>query len=295
MSANIKITPAAKIKTADTVESKPRSNPRKRVVPIWRSRKMGVAFSLLMVFGIVASGWWATNSGLTAKTVEQARWQVIAASSALGFTVEEVLVTGRGETRRAELMDMLAVERGAPILAYDFRQAKARVEDLPWVQTARLERLLPDTLVLHLIERRPLALWQQGGSFSLIDEEGEVITTQGLDRFQDLMHVVGRDAPQNVGPLLELLETQPEIRKLVVAAVRIGGRRWDLRLEGGIDVRLPELGAPEALARLAQFEKQKNLLSREIRILDLRMPDRVILRREPQVEFKPQLPEQNET
>lgn len=289
MSSKIEISPSAKIKSASG------QGPRKRVVPLWRSRRFSVAVIMAVLTGIGGGGLWAVNSGWAAKTVDQARWQVIATSSALGFTVEEVFVTGRSETKRAELMNMLAVERGAPILAYDFRQAKVRVEGLPWVQAARLERLLPDTLVLHLIERRPLALWQRDGRFSLIDEEGEVITTQGLDRFKGLMHVVGADAPENVGPLIELLETQPQIHEMVVAAVRIGGRRWDLRLEGGVDVRLPELGAPEALARLAQFEQQKNLLSREIRILDLRMPDRVILRRQPQIEDKPQAPGQHKT
>lgn len=271
----------------------PVSKPRKRVVPLWRMHRLiGLSIALLVV-GLAGAGAWAVQSGWLGKKYDDVRWSAIAASTELGFTVEEVLVTGRGETKREELMAMLEVERGAAILAYDFNRAKQRIETLPWVLNARVERLLPDTLVLHLIERRPLALWQQGGKFALIDEEGEIITTSGLERFKGMMHVVGIDAPQNVGPLLELLQTQPEIRDKVKAAVRIGGRRWDLRLDGGIDVRLPEDGAPEALARLARFERESNLLSRDIKILDLRIPDRVILRRQPTLEQKPMRMQKN--
>lgn len=271
----------------------PVSKPRKRVVPLWRMHRLiGLSIALLVV-GLAGAGAWAVQSGWLGKKYDDVRWSAIAASTELGFTVEEVLVTGRGETKREELMAMLEVERGAAILAYDFNRAKQRIETLPWVLNARVERLLPDTLVLHLIERRPLALWQQGGKFALIDEEGEIITTSGLERFKGMMHVVGIDAPQNVGPLLELLQTQPEIRDKVKAAVRIGGRRWDLRLDGGIDVRLPEDGAPEALARLARFERESNLLSRDIKILDLRIPDRVILRRQPALEQKPMRMQKN--
>lgn len=273
--------------------SRPVAKPRKRVAPLWRTRRMAVISGIIVLFGFVGVSTWAVKSGWVGKKFEDIRWKAIASSTQFGFTVQQVLVTGRGETKREDLMRMMEIERGAPILSYDFSRAKERVESLPWVLNANIERLLPDTLVLHLIERRPLALWQNDGQFALIDEEGEVITTLGLNRFSGMMHVVGPDAPDNVGPLIELLQTQPEIQNKVKSAVRIGGRRWDLRLNGGVDVRLPEEGAPEALARLARFERESNLLSRDIKILDLRIPDRVILRRQPEVSQKPAGPNEN--
>ncbi|MDH5489369.1 MAG: cell division protein FtsQ/DivIB [Rhodospirillaceae bacterium] len=273
--------------------TRPSVKPRKRVAPIWRTRRIVAVFAIVAFSGIAGATTWVAQSGWAEKKLDDIRWQAIATSTKFGFTVQEVFVTGRGETKRQEIMRMLEVERGAPILAYDFIKAKDRVESLPWVLNAKIERLLPDTIVLHLIERRPLALWQNDGKFFLIDEEGEVITSRGLDRFKGMMHVVGPDAPDNVGPLLELLQTQPEIKNKVKSAVRIGGRRWDLRLNGGVDVRLPEDGAPEALARLARFERESNLLSRDIKILDLRVPDRVILRRQPDAQAKPDTQREN--
>lgn len=258
---------------------------RKSVVPIWRRRSSvfaGVFLTLALLGGV---GAWAVNSGWVDETISHTKWAFIKTSAEQGFTVQDVLVTGRGETRRDNLLDALGVARGAPILAYDFEAAKSRVEGLPWVLSARIERLLPDTLAVHLVERRPIALWQNQGEFALIDEEGQVITREGLGRFAHLIHVVGVDAPDHVGGLLELLETQPNLKDQVKAAVRVGGRRWDLMLVGGVDVRLPEVNAPQALARLVDFEKETGVLGREVRVLDLRAPDRVIVRRSGQ--FKP--------
>ncbi|HEY9079553.1 cell division protein FtsQ/DivIB [Magnetovibrio sp.] len=273
----------------DTDVLEPASTPRrKRVVPLWRRPQTIAALSILAIATVGGTGAWAWTSGHVQEVLNSTKWMAVKASTDLGFTVQDVLVTGRGETQRDDLLEAMAIARGTPILTYDFQAAKARVESLPWVLQARIERLLPDTLVVHIIERHPMALWQNQGQFSLIDDNGVVITRDELGRFADLIHVVGEDAPDHIGGLLELLETQPELKSLVKAAVRVGGRRWDLSLDGGIDVRLPEADAPKALARLAAFEEESGVLGRDVRVLDLRVPDRVIVRRNPNALRRPE-------
>ncbi len=261
---------------------------RKRVVPLWRRPQTVTAAVLMLIAAVGGAGAWVWKTGHVETALNEVKWTAIKASTDLGLTVQDVLVTGRGETSREELLNALGIARGAPIIAYDFQAAKRRIEDLPWVLHARIERLLPDTLVVHIIERRPMALWQNQGAFSLIDDTGQVITQDGLARFADLIHVVGEDAPDHVGGLLELLGTQPGLKPLVKAAVRVGGRRWDLSLEGGVHVRLPEDDPSHALARLAAFEEDSGVLGRDIRVLDLRVPDRVIVRRNPNPVRRPE-------
>ncbi|MCW8916052.1 MAG: FtsQ-type POTRA domain-containing protein [Magnetovibrio sp.] len=277
-----KILPNAEKTVPEGMEnhSKPISTPkRKRVVPLWKRPQTIAMLSLVAISMIGAVGTWAWRTGLIEDTYLKAKWSAIKISTDMGFTVQEVLVTGRGETARDDLMAALGIQRGAPILSYEFNDARRRVEDLPWVLQAQVERLLPDTVVVRLTERRPMALWQHRGTFSLIDDNGVVITQTELARYGNLIQVVGEDAPDHVGGLLELLETQPELHSMVRAAVRVGGRRWDLSLASGVNVRLPEDDAPEALARLAAFEMESGVLARDIRVLDLRVPDRVIVRR----------------
>ena len=197
----------------------------------------------------------------------------------MGFTVEDVLVVGRSQTTRDDLVRAVRLARGAPILSYDLAEARKRVEVLPWVMSASVERMLPDTILLSVVERQPLALWQSKGRFQLIDHEGKVIARQSIERFSDLLVVVGKDAPEHAAQLLRILQTQPYLMDMAMSAVRVGGRRWNVRLKGDIDVRLPAERAEAAWSRLAEYENRHGILSRDVKVLDLRLPDRLIVRR----------------
>ncbi len=260
-----------------------RGQPRRRVIPLWRSRGMLAAAAALMVFASAGGGWWLWQSGWAARTAERLKWTLVAASVEINFTVQEVLVVGRRETSKADLLAAVGVARGAPILAFDLGAARRRVEALPWISRASVERILPDTVLLRVVERRPLALWQNRGRFALIDDEGAVILKQGLERFSDLPLVVGEDAPAHAADILQILKTQPQMMLRVKAAVRVGGRRWNVRLHNGIDVRLPEENAASAWARLAEYQRTHRVLAPEVRVLDLRLPGRLILRKSPRL------------
>jgi len=282
-----------KSKTTPDRDAKKRlGKPRRRATPIWRSRWLTWALCMVMVGLSVGGVWWSVKSGTAVRLVEQVKWQAIAFSSKAGFRVNEILVVGRSETSQKELRKAMRLDRGAPILAYDLEEARARVEALPWVRHATVERMLPDTVLLTIEERQALAIWQNKGSFALIDEIGEVILKSDLERFGDLLVVVGEKAPDNTAALLDTLSTQPELRRLVKAAVWVGGRRWNLRLAGDIDVRLPEADTAAAWTRLAEYERAHQVLDRDVQILDLRIPDRLIVRKAPNKKSAKKLPGQ---
>jgi len=257
------------------------SRPRKRAQPLWRSRAAGVLMGALVLAGAGGGGWYVWQSGWVSEKGTSLRWNFIAFTGDLGFRVNEILVTGRRETPQAALLDAVRLARGAPILAYDLDQALKRVERLPWVRRASVERMLPDTIMLTIEERKPLALWQNKGRFVLIDEGGEAIPGQALKRFAALPIVVGPDAPANAQAILDTLRAEPSLMAQVKALTRVGGRRWNVRLKNGIDVRLPETDAAAAWARLAEYERNHKVLKRDVRVLDLRMPDRLIVREQP--------------
>jgi len=158
--------------------------------------------------------------------------------------------------------------------------------------SATIERRLPGTLFVRLMERRPLAVWQHGGIQQLIDREGTVIPVEDLSRFAHLPTVVGDDAATNAAALIDTLAIEPELAMRVTAAVRVGARRWNLRIDDVIDVLLPEESAAAAWSRLAELERANALLKRDVQTVDLRLPDRLVLRvngasREPPPAKKP--------
>jgi len=203
--------------------------------------------------------------------------RALAASAALGLVVGDIEVEGRETTDTATIMAALSAARGTPILAVSPSRAKKKLESLPWVRSAAIERRLPGTLLVRLVERHPLAVWQHAGKQELIDREGAVIPVKDLTRFARLPTVVGDDAASRAAALIDMLAQEPELAARVTAAVRVDDRRWNLRIDNAIDVLLPETNPAEAWARLAAQERAKNLLQRDIQSVDMRLPDRLVL------------------
>lgn len=203
----------------------------------------------------------------------------------LGLKVGQIVVEGRTMTPEPLLQAAIGVREGDPLLGFSLEAIRQRVESLTWVQSAAVERRLPGTLVVHLVERRPFAVWQSQGRFVLIDRAGQVVAPQEPAKdaaaFRVLPLVVGTGAPEHAADLLDLLAAQPVLRSHVVAAVRVGERRWNLRLNSGADVLLPEGHEKAAIERLMEFQQAQEVLDRPLQVLDMRLPDRLVVRPQP--------------
>ena len=268
--------------------SKRGAQPRARVVPVWRTRPALMAMALTLVFALCGSGWLAWQAGVPQRAVASLAHSLVEASASLGFVVRDIFVVGRSATPRATLLHALGVKRGTPILSIDLEAARARIQALPWVRHASVRRVLPDTVVLEIVERRPLALWQHQKKFALIDEEGAVILRNDVSAFSQLMVVVGEDAASKAAALVQMLATEPDLMQRVKAAVRVGGRRWNVHLANGLDVKLPEDDPEAAWRRLGEYQRRYGVLDKGIRILDLRLSDRLMIMPAPsRVESKP--------
>lgn len=249
---------------------------RRRIVPALR-RAAPWAVAVVLAAGVcggIALSRLPAGQAILVAAADRA----LSASAALGLAVEDIEVEGRETTDSATIMAALAAQRGTPILAVDPRLAKQKLESLPWVRSAAIERRLPGTLLVRLVERHPLAVWQHAGKQELIDREGAVIPVKDLARFARLPTVVGDDAASHAAALIDMLAREPDLAARVTAAVRVDDRRWNLRIDNAIDVLLPETDPGEAWTRLATLERANSLLQRDIRTVDMRLPDRLVLR-----------------
>jgi cell division protein FtsQ len=127
-----------------------------------------------------------------------------------------------------------------------------------------------------------MALWQHGGKIELIDRTGAVIPVTRLDRFAKLPMVVGEDAARHAAALLAILSSEPDLAARVTAAVDVGGRRWNLRIDNSIDVLLPSDDPAAAWADLARLQRNDAILQRDVQAIDMRLPDRLVVRVTPE-------------
>jgi cell division protein FtsQ len=241
----------------------------------------------LLLLGGVYGAVQLNRSLLGQSLLQSAADRIIQGTALLGLTVTDITVEGRETTDRETILTALAAGRGTPILAVSPMRVKEQLEALPWVRTAVIERRLPSTLYIRLVERKPLALWQHGGKLELLDRDGSVIPVTRLERFAKLPLVVGEGAASHAAELLEMLASDPDLASRVTAAIRVGDRRWNLRIDNATDVLLPADETASAWSQLARLERSSAILKREVLTIDLRLSDRLVLRVTPEPPKEP--------
>lgn len=202
-------------------------------------------------------------------------------TSGAGFAVEDVRVSGNQHTSEIDILQLLGLDGSTSLLGLDIAAARQALSQLPWVESAEVRKVYPSTVEVVLRERQAFGIWQHGSDLSLIERSGSVIAPLRDNKFASLPLFVGRDAETAAAAIDEEFSNWPAIASRVKAFVRVGGRRWDVHLDNGVIVRLPEGNVAGALALLNRFDQEQQVLSRDIALVDLRLPDRVAVRLTP--------------
>ena len=201
-----------------------------------------------------------------------------AAANAAGFRIVSVALAGQHHISREDVLAAAGVTDTTSLLFLDVEQTRERLKSNPWIADATVLKLYPGELQIGIREREAFALWQKNGQVSVIADDGTVLEPYVAPRLIELPLVVGRGAETRAKEFLAMLDRHPDLRASVRATVLVGERRWNLRLNNGIDVRLPETDIAPALERLVALDKEKTLTTRDIVAIDLRLPDRVTVR-----------------
>lgn len=283
---------------SQTRKTRKRAAPKKRATvkrkPVKKAQRQALSAQLATVLPmqedtIRRSGNWLILGLLAAMVIaasmmlrlpQMAAWQVGEGIGRLGFTVERVEIQGIDQMER---LPVYAVALDQPSMAMpnvDITEIRDRVEALSWVQSARVSRRLPDTLVVSITERRPTAIWQHDQQLYLVDAEGEVLEEVPLDAMPDLPLIIGPAANRQVANFENLMERAPALRPMLAGATWVGNRRWDLRFQSGETLALPEgqADAARALIRFARMDGVTGLLGEGFRRFDMRVPDRFVVR-----------------
>ncbi|AQU86713.1 cell division protein FtsQ [Komagataeibacter nataicola] len=248
-----------------------------------QKRLLRPALLVLVLVGLVAGGITMLRHVGSDPRFAALRGRII---NMLPLRITEIDVTGCVLTSESALQEALGVRTGDFILGFSVKAARERIDALPFVDHSVVERHLPGTILIHLFERQPFAVWQNHGHFMLIDRAGNQVRDKGMtgkdaEAFRQLPLVVGPDANLAAAAMIDELTAQPEVSSHVVAAARVGQRRWNLTLRNGTTILLPEGQEVAALKRLAQMQETIKILDRPVIAIDMRLPDRLIIRENP--------------
>ncbi|MDQ0135861.1 cell division protein FtsQ [Neorhizobium galegae] len=224
---------------------------------------------------LAAVGLYGMSLGGHGQTVAQAT------TAAVGFAIEDVRVSGNDQTSEIDILQLLGLDGTTSLVALDIDSARRKLSALPWVQYAEVRKIYPKTIEVMLKERQAFGIWQHGSELSLIEKNGSVIAPLRDNKFASLPLFVGRDAETAASSFEDAMAGWPELKNRVKAYVRIAGRRWDLHLDNGVVLKLPEANVAKALRVLARLEKEQGLLERDVAAVDLRLEDRTTVQLTP--------------
>ena len=238
-------------------------------------RRAGLAATLLLLtastgLGVVKGG----HLEAFLSTLSEARNAI---ANSAGFRITSVAINGRKQLTQDEILAIGGVNGHSSLLFLNASSVREKLKADPWIAEATVLKLYPGQLRIDIVERAPFALWQRNGQMSVISEDGAVLERYVSPRFVKLPLVVGKGAETRARDFLALLARYPQINDVTKAAVLVGERRWNLRLNDGLDIRLPENDVGNALLTLSNLDKNEHLFAKDIVAIDLRQPDRLVV------------------
>ncbi|MBV9063968.1 MAG: cell division protein FtsQ/DivIB, partial [Alphaproteobacteria bacterium] len=153
--------------------------------------------------------------------------------------------------------------------------ARNRLEKLPWIKAAEISRHYPDAVNIHIIEKMPFALWESGHGFYAVEADGAPIAEVDATQFKRLPLFYG-DRPDGAADLVSSIKKHRAVSARVKAMQRVAGRRWNLLLDDGVLVKLPEQNWRNEISALERLIVDNAVLERDIGEIDLRSHDNYI-------------------
>ncbi|MCG7391698.1 cell division protein FtsQ/DivIB [Microvirga sp. ACRRW] len=239
-------------------------------------RFLGTWLTLGFYAGVVTLGLW--QGGHLDAFIRENGQPHHALARTLGLGLESITISGISQMRESEVLAAGGLNAKQSLVFLDVNDLRERLERVPLVESAAVRKLYPNELVITLTERKPYALWQHNGELFIIASDGTVIDLMQDERFTDLPFVVGESANVRSKEYFALLDAAGPLKGRIRAGTLVSGRRWTLKMDNGMDVRLPEKGAADALARLVKLENEQKILEKDVLAIDLRMADRVVVR-----------------
>lgn len=196
----------------------------------------------------------------------------------LGFVVNDLTIEGQKYTTSDKISKIIKIKPGMPIFAVSLPALKVRLESINWIKYAVVERKLPDSLHIKVVERTPIALGQKNRKLYIIDDEGVIINDKNnIKDYLSLPIIIGDGAEIYANSLINTLKVEPELFKHITSIIRVSERRWNIRLDDKLEIKMPEENFEKSWQTVIKLYKKNELLDANISSLDLRIPNKIFV------------------
>lgn len=212
------------------------------------------------------------------------------------FAIATIELEGRARLDESEVLRAAGVSIGTNVFELAPEDVRARLERHPWIASAQVERRLPGTFRLRIVERTPSLVLALGPSLYLVDESGSVFKevapgdpvdlpiVSGIERDRFLRERAWRTALlSEIDVLLDDWRAAGLWRREPIAEIHVEADDG-LVLHVGEDAMEVRLGRAPFLPKLRKLRRVLDRLQAEssralyVHLDNVRRPDRVVVR-----------------
>ncbi|HBM57972.1 cell division protein FtsQ/DivIB [Salipiger marinus] len=249
---------------------------RLMLTPLFRfALRVGLPFAL----GLGGASWYFSVEANRAAVMDALLGLQEQVQSRPEFAVSQMSIDGAGPGVTAAVREAMALQLPLSSFDLDLDALRARIGTLDAVKSVALRIRQGGVLQVDVVERVPVVLWRSGTGLEMLDDSGARVgpAASRTDR-PDLPVIAGTGARDHVSEALALLTAAAPLEGRLRGLERIGERRWDVVLDRGQRILLPETDAVQALERAMAMDGAVDMLSRDIAAVDLRLAQRPTLR-----------------
>ncbi|MEM8822510.1 MAG: cell division protein FtsQ/DivIB [Pseudomonadota bacterium] len=231
-------------------------------------------------FGVVfLFTWYINQEGRVEAIVDGWTDTVQAIQDRPEFRVGLLRIEGASAQLQSDIEEALPIDLPMSQFALDMDGLRSALLELDPVEDAEVRVIAGGTLLLRITERTPAVAWMHDGRVEVLDADGRrVATLPTLEAAGPLPVIAGDGADKAVEEALRLVAAAAPVTDRLVGLTRIGNRRWDVILTRGQRIALPENAPAAALDRALAMDTAKDVLDRDVEVVDLRLPERPVLR-----------------
>ena len=226
-----------------------------------------VLLGALFASGVIGRTYHAIGHGIDTLTADA------------GFGIVEIHISGNRRIPTTQVLEVLGMRQGQSIFSADLWSARSRLTRLEWIASAEVHRRYPNAIFVNLVEKRPFALWQAPADTKgetpiyVVERSGGLITSHEVEKFRRLPKLLGDGAPgAGAADLVDAAAAHRAISARIAAYQRVSKRRWNLILDDGVMVQLPETDWQKQLDVLERLIIDSSILERDVTQIDLRSP-----------------------
>ena len=194
-----------------------------------------------------------------------------------GFEIKNILISGTHNLSQDYLRNIINTQNHINILNVNLHTIYNKIIQNSWVEETYVERILPDTIKIKVLEKKPIAIWQNHKGNKLITINGDVISHANVNKFKNSFPIIkGEKSKENISTILKILETNKNFAKNIWSLTFINQRRWDLHFNQGLIVRLPSQDVIKAWQKIIKLQTNYNILNLRLTEIDLRNPEQIL-------------------